>query len=75
MGAEVGAIVLDASLLSRESGREELVAAETSLNNWSWGVKILASTSLSNVKCRTSSLGSAVIESAKCVIAGKMSIG
>jgi hypothetical protein len=38
------------------------------------GAKIFASTSLSNVKCRTSSLGSAVIASAKCVIAGKISI-
>lgn len=39
------------------------------------GAKILASTSLSRVKCRTSSLGRAVITSVKWVIAGKISIG
>lgn len=40
-----------------------------------WGTWILASTSLRRVKCLTSSLGKAVIASAKCVTPGKMSIG
>lgn len=51
------------------------MAAETSLKSCSWGAKILASTSLSSVKWRTSSFGRAVIVSAKCVIAGNMSMG
>lgn len=75
MGAEAGAIPLEASLFVRGSGRGALAAAATSRKSCSSGAKSLASTSLRRVKWRTSSLGRAVTQSAKWVIAGKMSMG
>jgi hypothetical protein len=51
-----------------------LIAASINLPRSSSGPYILASTSLRSVKCRTSSLGKAVIQSAKKVIAGNISL-
>jgi len=63
------------SAVCLRSGRGAFSAASTRRPSSSSGAKIFASTSLSSVKCRTSSFGRAVITSAKCVIAGKISIG
>lgn len=73
-------MLLEASLISGcaatvGSGGGVSRAASTSWKRASSGAKILASTSFNSVKWRTSSLGRAVIASAKCVTPGKMSMG
>jgi hypothetical protein len=75
MGAEASARLLAEPFAELGSGSGVATAASTSLKSDSSGAKILASTSLSSVMCLTSSLGRAVMASAKCVVAGKMSMG
>jgi hypothetical protein len=77
IGAEFGALQLALAVPSDDRVSAEVVssAAPTSSKSCSSGAYILASTSLSSVNCRTSSLGSAVSVSAKKVVAGKMSMG
>ncbi len=76
MGMDTDAALLDASLSSLAASGE--VVLRVSWSSWSRvasGAKILASTSLRSVKCRTSSFGRAVMASAKCVTPGSMLMG
>lgn len=73
MGADVGPRVCCGSTGGGRCGSEALKAICTNLMSSSSGANIFASTSFSKVKCRTSSFGRAVMASAKCVIAGKIS--
>jgi hypothetical protein len=67
---------VDAPFVGRTgSGTGVLSVASRSWKRAASGANVLASTSLSSVKWRTSSLGSAVIASVKWVMAGKISIG
>jgi len=76
IGAEADATPAGVLLEDRDgSGIGELSASSMRRKSDSCGRCTFASTSLSSVKCLTSSFGRAVIVSAKCVMAGKMSIG
>ena len=76
IGIEAGRALAGASWEDRDaSGIGEPSASSMRRKSDSCGRWTFASTSLSSVKCFTSSFGRDVIVSAKCVMAGKMSIG
>ena len=74
IGADVGPRACCASIACGRWGGGALSAASINRPRSSSGANIFASTSFRSVKCRTSSFGRAVIASAKCVIAGNISI-